>query len=260
LELGFCGCPQLERRVRSPSMRKNTLIDLYLPAVCGSPEEVVDAATNVGLDAVIYVCDFPDELPDPDELAELNGRGGCQLYPAFVFMGGGYRAMVIFEETVAESYDILEATGSYAILEATATELGGVVVPVSPHLDVDGEVIREVTVALGQTKVGVVALTSGPSSLARHLDVEDTLVRQVRVLGATGPFGTLDNIGKYATLLPGVDEGATFVVRSLRAGLGVAVEQSSPQEERQRRGRSHGNRGRSRNSSQRDRRPRKRRS
>ncbi len=68
------------------------------------------------------------------------------------------------------------------------------------------------------------------SRLGRDLDLEDAAVAERAILGASGPFATVAEVGRYATLLPvDVRNGdlvtvSARVLSALQKGLGFAVE------------------------------------
>ena len=66
------------------------------------------------------------------------------------------------------------------------------------------------------------------SRLGRHLDIEEASLAGRRILGATGPFGRVDDVGLYATLLPSRSNGIEDVISALTMGLGVCVELRKP--------------------------------
>ena len=89
-----------------------------------------------------------------------------------------------------------------------------------------------------EERQGVVALTLPGSRLGRDLDLEDAAIAERPILGASGPFATASDIGRYATLLPiDVRNGDLVAVSgrllsALKKGLGFAVEvQSGPRAE-----------------------------
>jgi hypothetical protein len=82
----------------------------------------------------------------------------------------------------------------------------------------------------------VVSLAIPGSRLGRDLDLEDTVLAERSILGASGPFASLRDIGRYATLLPFPFRGAQHfaadqqrLIATLAAGHGIAVEQILPE-------------------------------
>lgn len=205
-------------------MEEQALVDLYFPVSQGSPEELHAAAAKAHLDAVVYVADHPDDLPDASELARLSEGDGPAIYAACALLGPGYRVAVLVEDWEAANFEVLEATADLNLLLAAVQEMNGCVYAVCPHQDGQGEPVRSAARLPEQPPVGVVAMVRGGTRLGRDLDVEDAGASQRRVLGATGPFGELKDVGRFATMLPGGDQGVATLIARLNEGYGVAVE------------------------------------
>lgn len=209
---------------RMGTARSFALVDLFFPAHAAPAEEVLAAADAAGLDAVVLVAEHLDELPTADQLAALAERGRCKLHAACAVSGPGFRFMLLtpngFEGLSLES---IESSGDPKVVHAAAQALGGVAVPVSPRQSASGEVARK-TMPLPADAVGVVALVASGSRLGRDLDIEDAGIAQRRILGATGPFGTLAELGRYATILPAQASELSSIVGALQRGLGTGVE------------------------------------
>lgn len=207
-------------------MKPHALIDLFVPAHAGTPQEVADAARAAGLDAVVLVADSPDELPDPGEVAAANGAGGgAYLHVACSIAGLGFRVAVLAPgDFSAMSLDAIEASADLGLIQAAAREYKGLALSVCPRQG-QGEVVhRQVVAAPPEPALGVVAMVAGGSRLGRDLDIEDAGVAGRRILGATGPFGGLADIGHFATLLPAEASEVASIIAALAAGKGVAVE------------------------------------
>ncbi|MFO0745531.1 MAG: hypothetical protein U1F43_07645 [Myxococcota bacterium] len=204
--------------------RSFALVDLYFPAHAAPPEDVLVAADAAGLDAVVLVAEHLSELPSAETLAALAERGRCRLYAACAVTGAGFRFVLLtpngFDGLSLES---IEASGDPKVVQAAAHALGGVAVPVSPRQSSSGEVARKVP-PLPSDPVGVVALVAAGSRLGRDLDIEDAGIAERRIFAATGPFGTLAELGRYATVLPAQAGDLATIVGALQRGLGTGIE------------------------------------
>lgn len=221
----------------------HVLIDLYVPATAAEPEEAHASAAAAGLDAIVYVADRADELPDPDAIDALNDGEGPTIHPACQLVGPGFRVTAILPEwNSPSSYEVLESTADLALLQTAVAELGGIAIPVCPRQGPDGGVLREVAAMPKESQVGVVALVASGSPMARDLDIEDASIAGRRILGATGPFAKADEVGRYGTVLPAEADDIGMIISRLGEGYGVAVEFPPPGEGRPR-GRGRGGRG-----------------
>ena len=206
-------------------MKPNILIDLYFPAHAGSLDEVARAAAAAGIDAVVLVGDTPDDLPDSEELARFNAESEVQIHVACAIAGPGFRAALLIDGRLdAVNLDAIEASGDFALIQAALDELDGCALPICPRQGAEGVVHRQVVPLPPRTPVGVVALVTGGSRLGRDLDIEDAGVDGRRILGATGPFGALRDLGQYATLLPAAADDLEGIIACLNHGHGVGVE------------------------------------
>jgi len=206
-------------------MTPNILIDLYFPAHTASLEEVGRAAHEAGLDAVVLVGEDPEELPEQEELERYNADHDLQVHTACVIAGPGYRAALFVDGNLEDvNLDAIEAAGDFALIQAALDELDGCALPICPRQGAEGVVHRQVVPLPPRTPVGVVALVTGGSRLGRDLDIEDAGADNRRILGATGPFGRLGDLGLYATLLPAPADDISAIITALNKGLGVGVE------------------------------------
>jgi len=206
-------------------MKPNILIDLYFPAHVAPAAEVAQAAAAQGIDAVVLVADDPEELPDREEVARLNAEGPVQLHLACGIAGLGFRAALLADARLDDvNLDAIEASGDYALIQAALEELDGCAIPICPRQGAEGVVHRRVMPLPPRVPVGVVAMVAGGSILGRDLDIEDAGADGRRVLGATGPFGGLDDLGRFATLLPAPADDLDAIVSCLNRGHGVGVE------------------------------------
>lgn len=208
-------------------MNEQTVIDLYVPAHAAPLEQAASAARRLGIDAIVWVVDDPEDLPDPAEIAALaESRDHALVYPACVAAGPGYRYVLLVPNwSETPLFDALEALDSAAAVMAAAAEVKGCALPVGPRHANDATINRDVpTLVNGESELGVVAMLVGGRLLARDLDIEDTRTARRRVLAATGPFGGPDDLGKFATLLPCPPDSLEEIVRMLEAGCGIALE------------------------------------
>lgn len=211
------------------SSRPHALVDLYVPATLGTPEELQARAAAAGLDAIVLVAQDAFELPNPDDVAAANATAGApRVLVAPMIAGPGYRFVLLLPPTEV-NLESIEAAGDPRVVAHAIAELGGLALPACPRQGQGADVTR-LTPVLGDGGHGVVALTRPGSRLGRDLDLEDTAACERPILGASGPFAALSDVGRYATLLP-VDmrhgELVTIAERllgALRRGLGLAVE------------------------------------
>ena len=80
-------------------MASFVLIDLCFPAVLAEPRVVAEAAAKAGLQAVVYVCDSADSLPDPATITSIaEDPGLADLHPAVAVRGEGFGYVVLVPE------------------------------------------------------------------------------------------------------------------------------------------------------------------
>jgi hypothetical protein len=183
------------------------------------------AARNAGLDALLYVVEDPAEAPDPESLDALDPQGP-RVFLAAAISGPGYRFACVVPRGRDLDLEPIEAQGDPALIQATLRAVGGIALPVCPRQSDHGAVVREAPRPSGE-RTGVVALVVPGSRLGRDLDLEDAAVAERPILGASGPFASVSEIGRYATLLPlaiGASDEAGLIA-ALALGHGIAVEQ-----------------------------------
>jgi len=198
-----------------------------VPARLGTPEALQALAVGAGLDAIVLVADDAFELPNPESVAAVNENGGPRVLVAPMVAGPGYR-FALFLPSSEVNLEAIEAAGDPRVVQAAVAELGGLALAASPRQGPGGEVGRVTPVVEGRQ--GVLALTIAGSRLGRDLDLEDAAVAERPILGASGPFATVSEVGRYATLLP-IDTRngdlvtvSARVLSALQKGLGFAVE------------------------------------
>ena len=219
---------------RSPVMRQQCLIDLYVHASTGTVEEIADVASNEGLDAVCYVVDSIDEFPDQEEIGTVNERGRAVVYPGLGVQSGGSRWMILVPEWDGAPMEVFETVDDVQLLADAVNELGGVMVPICPRQMPEQEALADVGALPEDHLVGWVSMVVKGSQLGRHLDIEEAAIVGRRILGATGPFGRVDDMGRFATLLPAESSSLASVTAALNEGLGVCVElRSAPEPKKQ---------------------------
>lgn len=218
------------RSPRSPgtSSRPHALVDLYVPARLGAPDELQARARSAGLDVIVLVAEDAFELPNLESVLAVNANGGPRVLVAPMIEGPGYR-FVLFLPPGEINLESIESAGDARVVQKAVTELGGLALAVSPRQGQAGHVSR-VAPPQPEGPQGVVVLTLPGSRLGRDLDMEDAAVTERPILGASGPFAALADIGRYATLLPidsvGDDLGVLSgrIAGALRSGRGIAVE------------------------------------
>ena len=207
-------------------MHRHSLIDLYVPGTGVALEEAAEAAGRARIDALVYVVDSSEEMPTPEELAALRAREELPaLHPALLTLGNGYRYAVLLPNGASEAiHGALEVLDDAVAIQNTVSESGGCAIPVCPRQAPDGEVMRRTPRLAPTPPVGVLAVVRGGSTLGRDLDIEDAASGGRRVLGGTGPFGTIGEVGRYATVLPADPTDVESIIGALSKGLGAAVE------------------------------------
>ena len=217
------------------------LIDLCCPADLGAPKELAHAGAQAGLEALLYVVDGATALPDQAVINEIAADPElATLHPAVAVRGEGYGSD-------SSLLTALESMTQPELIEAAANEAGGCAIPVSPRQGPDGEVFRKVAPSSDVSQVGTVACVAGGSMLGRDLDLEDTALAHRRVLAGTGPYGSRDDLGRFATLLPITPGDVQALINALNLGLGLACEFGNtvapkPPKKRRRRRRNAGKR------------------
>lgn len=203
-------------------------MDLYVPARLGSPEALQAQAKKAGLDAIVLVAEDAFELPNAEIMTAVNADGGPRVLVAPMVEGPGYR-FVLFLPPGEVNLESIEAAQDARVVYAAVAELGGLALAVCPRQGPAGTVSRAAPTSPDGGQ-GVVVLTLPGSRLGRDLDLEDAAVGERAILGASGPFATVSDVGRYATLLP-VDVGgadlaaiSARLVGALRSGRGIAVE------------------------------------
>jgi hypothetical protein len=212
------------------------LVDLYVPAHLAAPDELCARAAEAGLDAIVLACEASDEPPDRATRAALTARHGVAVHLGRVVAPDeSFRLLLLGADDVASDLlTAIEGLGDPERVRAAVRELGErspaafaccrVGLRARPEFGAAPDPVP-LTEADGP---GVVALLAGASRLARDLDCEALGERHIPVLGASGPFAQLADIGRHATALPAAPADAAGLARQLRAGAGFAVELLPP--------------------------------
>jgi len=202
------------------------LIDLCCPADLGEPHEVAEAAAKAGLQSVVYVVDGAASLPDAETITAIAADPAlATLHPGVSVRGPGFGYVVLVENwSDSPLLAALEGMTQPELIEQAANEAGGCALPVSPRQGPDGEVFRNVTAPSDSSRVGTVAYVAGGSYMGRDLDVEDTAAARRRILAGTGPYGSRDDLGRFATLFQAAPGDLRALINALNSGLGLSLE------------------------------------
>ena len=207
-------------------MASFVLIDLCFPAAQGEPRVVAEAAARAGLQAVVYARDCGEDQPDPETISDIaRDNALATLYPAVSVRGEGFGYVVLVPQW--EDSPLLGVLGEMAdgaAIEAAAHEAGGCAIPMCPRQGPDGTVLRCVQAPSDLCRVGTVAHVAGATHLGRDLDVEDTAASRRRVLSGTGPYGSMEDIGRFATLFQVHRGDLSALLGALKQGSGLALE------------------------------------
>jgi hypothetical protein len=205
-------------------MNPSSLVDLYVPGNVGPFEEVAEAAARAGLDAVVWVAESPEALPPAAAAAHERGDRAA-VHGALVLEGPGYRMLVLAARArLLKFATTAGALGSPADIADAARLAGGVALAVSPRQGAGGAVCREPAALPGSCVAGMVVQVCENTHFGRDLDLEDAGALGRRILGGTGPFGGFDDVGRYASYVPGDARDVEELVALLARGTGVAVE------------------------------------
>ena len=202
------------------------LIDLYVRHEPGRLEELSSSAKRAGLDAIVIIFDDPSELPEAVQWRELTqGLHGAKLLAGIAFHLQDLRFVVLGEALSDPTFTgALEALVDAEAVIDLAAKHGCVAMPVCHRQRPSGGLNRDEPLSSFPSATGVVTEVVGGSILGRDLEVEDAAASGRRMLGATGPFGTAEDVGRFATLLPLSDPSSAAVASAIGSGKGVAVE------------------------------------
>ena len=220
------------------------LIDLCFPGALADAQRLAQRAAEVGLQSVVYVCDGVGALPDQATIDAIAADSTlATLHPAVMVRGAGYAYVILVEDwTNSPLLAALPSIEDPRAIEQATLEAGGCALPVSPRQGPDGEVYRVVTLPSEGVSVGTVAQVAGGTILARDLDVEDAAMARRRILAGTGPYGSFEDLGRFATLFQIPPRDIKALIGALNGGLGLALETlgeggPAPKKKRRRRNR-----------------------
>ncbi|MCB9729447.1 MAG: hypothetical protein H6746_13330 [Deltaproteobacteria bacterium] len=173
---------------------------------------------------MVWVAESPGALP-PASAAEQSGPERAAVHGALAVGGPGYRMLLLAPRArLTGLHAEVAALESAGAVQAAARRVGGLALAVSPRQGEDGAVHREVSPLDEEDRAGVVVQVWESTHFGRDLDIEDAGAWGRRILGATGPFGDLEKLGRYATWVPGDASDLDELTTLLAAGAGVAIE------------------------------------
>lgn len=213
-------------------MSQGTLVDLYVSAAVGSTTEAWQAAMEAGLDGLVYVVDHADDVSAVLEAAsQLEKEGPTRLMAGLSLRSSeGLRLVALAPQEPRGPAPTSGATASE--IQAQSIAWGGFVLPVCPRHDDDGYPLQEAPAAT-VTAPGWVVLTPQGSLLGRDLALENCVGGGHIILGATGPFGSLEDIGRISTWLAADPQRPATWLEALSLGASIAVERERQEERKQ---------------------------
>ena len=173
-------------------MAVNSLIDLFVPT-----EDAHDASVSVamsGLDSGVLA------FSDPDALEAFESSGPTPMHAGLHLEVEGTNLLVLLPTCHAQDYaPLLEIEQLEAVMSAVLGHHGCAIM-VGGRMN--GDQISLSPAPKLQGHAGRLVHMVWRSFLARDLSFEDATISGRRLLGGTGPEGTLEAVGQYATLLP----------------------------------------------------------
>ena len=212
-------------------MSLGTLVDLYVSSSVGSVTEAWQSGVEAGLDGLVYVVTDPADVPEVQEAAsQLEQEGGTRIVAGLTLRTEeGLRLLAIAPQ---------EPQGDAPTSGASANEVasqvaswGGIILPVCPRHDDEGYPLKELPDA-DVKAAGWLVLTPRGSILGRDLALENCVGHGHIVLGATGPFGNLEDIGRIATWLTADRDHPNTWLGALSLGEAVAIERQRRDEQK----------------------------
>jgi hypothetical protein len=201
-------------------MPANSLIDLFVPTL-----DAHDASVSVamaGLDSGVLA------FSEPSDLAAFEPSGPTPMHGGLQLEVEGVTLLVLLPTCKEEDYaPLLELNGLEEIEEAVRRKNGCSIVA-GGHMVGDEIVSTPIPHLPG--RAGRIVHMVWRSMLARDLSFEDAALTGLRLLGGTGPQGSLDAVGRYATLLPVDPSDRGALIAALNGGLGIGVERAVPVE------------------------------
>lgn len=197
-------------------MPANSLIDLFVPTP--DPHDASVSVAMAGLDSGVLV------FSDPRALAAFESSGPTPMHAALQLEMEGVTLLVLLPSCEMEDHAPLLDLDRVDEVQSAVDRKNGCVVVAGGHM-VGDDVVSQANPIL-PSRAGHLVHMVWRSMLARDLSFEDAALTGRRLLGGTGPQGSLEAVGRYATLLPvdPADRGA--LISALKDGLGIGVERS----------------------------------
>jgi hypothetical protein len=195
-------------------MPRPCLIDLYVPT--DDAHEASAAVGMAGLDAGVLV------VGDAGALAGLEITGPTPMHGAVAVSVEEGLAVLLLRSVEAADYATFGEIDTFADLLAAARQADGCAYLAGTTSDV--AVARSQPPTAWRRRPGQIALRVWSSRLARDLAFEDARLSGRRHLGGTGPEGTLERVGRYATLFSIDPQNRSELITALNHGLGIGVE------------------------------------
>ena len=195
-------------------MLVNSLIDLFVPTVDAHSASV--SVAMAGLDSGVLA------FSDLGELEAYEPSGPTPMHAGLHIEVEQTALLVLLPSCDRASYaPLLELDTVKAVLSSVRA-LEGCAIIVGGSTSEDP---LSALPAVAQTeKTGRLVHRVWGSLLARDLSFEETTLTGLRLLGGTGPEGTLKAVGQYATLLPIQADDRSGLITALIGGLGIGVE------------------------------------
>jgi hypothetical protein len=220
-------------------MPVNSLIDLFVPTLDAHDASVTVAMA--GLDSGVLAFSEPSALEAFESSGPTPMHGGLELE-----VEGTTLLVLLPTCKMADYAPLLELGGLEEVMEAVQRGNGCAIVA-GGHMV--GDDVSATPLPALPGRAGRLVHMVWRSMLARDLSFEDAALTGLRLLGGTGPQGSLEDIGRYGTLLPVDPHDRSALISALNGGLGVGVERAlnvqasegqEPKQKRRRRSRRRG--------------------
>ena len=197
-------------------MAVNSLIDLFVPTL-----DAHDASVSVamsGLDCGVLA------FSDLSALEEFESSGPTPMHGGLQLVVEDTTVLILLPTCKMADYaPLLDLDGLEAVMEAVRQKNGCTIVA-GGHMVGDDVVASPIPTLTG--RAGRLVHMVWRSLLARDLSFEDAALTGLRFLGGTGPQGSLETVGRYATLLPVEPGDRGALICALNGGLGIGVERA----------------------------------